>query len=282
MEQKWIRKPTPVTTRIITAESGSSSSPHSATKLTSLPELVCVRPAGTHSNRIFCATRSAAGRWSNCQTAPRENTKETKPLPTHTALTAEFCSRFPTSSIRAAPARGKSGMSQTLSRKNSVGISVLHALAALFVRSAIPSFAAPRIRLPLQDVHFVGQHGRTVPEKRDDDAQPHGRFRRRIGDHEDGEDLAVHVAEHARQRDQRDVHRVQDQLDGHQDDDNVAAREHANHADGEERQAQEQVMAGRNHRCSCALTPFAWPSPLLRSSPPATGSMRFQRAAYNS
>ena len=49
-----------------------------------------------------------------------------------------------------------------------------------------------------------------------------------------------------RERDQVDVHRVQDQLDGHQNDDDVAAGEHADRADQQQRGAQRQVMRGGN------------------------------------
>ena len=48
--------------------------------------------------------------------------------------------------------------------------------------------------------------------------------------------------QHPRKRHQVDIHRVQNQLDGHQNDDHVAAREHADHADGEQRQAQKKIM----------------------------------------
>ncbi len=55
-------------------------------------------------------------------------------------------------------------------------------------------------------------------------------------------DVAVMPGE----RDQVDVHRVEDQFDGHQNDHDVAAGEHAERSDQKERGAEHQVMAGSN------------------------------------
>jgi hypothetical protein len=42
-------------------------------------------------------------------------------------------------------------------------------------------------RLPFQQIHLIAQQCLTVPEKRDDDAQAHGGFRRRVGNDENRE-----------------------------------------------------------------------------------------------
>ena len=108
----WISKPTPVTTKIITAESGSSRNPQSAVKFVTEPEVMWNGPAGTHSNKIFSATRCASGRPSNWTNAPSAKTNETATLPTQMAFTGELLSRRPMKNISAAPASGNIGISQ--------------------------------------------------------------------------------------------------------------------------------------------------------------------------
>jgi hypothetical protein len=64
----------------------------------------------------------------------------------------------------------------------------------------------------------------------DENGKPDGRLGRRDGQHEQREDLADHVAEFGREGDEVDVDRQQDQLDRHQDDDDVlAVQEDAEH-----------------------------------------------------
>ena len=69
-----------------------------------------------------------------------------------------------------------------------------------------------------------------------------GRFGRGDRDDEDREHLADRVLQLARERHQVDVHRVQHQLDRHEDDDDVAADHHADDADDEQRRRQEHVV----------------------------------------
>src|SRR5881296_1363955 len=238
-------KPTPVTTSTITQESGSSSIPQSATKRTTSPALVYIGPAGTHSNRIFWKTRCSGSAPSNCSTAPSAKTKDDNTLPTHSTLTALFFKRRPMSSIRAADASGNSGISQMYSRKNPVTL-----ISAPNLERYPLSFS------PLQQIHFVREHGLAVPEKRDDDSEAHGRLRGRVRYNENCEDLPCHVAEQTRKRHQVDIHRVQDQLDGHQHDNHVAPGHHADHTNQEQRQTQKQIVFNRKHR---PLTPSSSP-----------------------
>src|SRR5262249_20419776 len=52
-----------------------------------------------------------------------------------------------------------------------------------------------------------------------------------------------------RKRHQVDIDRVQDQLDAHQDDDDIAPREHAHGPDQKQRRAQRQIVSGSDlHR----------------------------------
>src|SRR3984957_13119115 len=100
---------------------------------------------------------------------------------------------------------------------------------------------------PFQHVHFVGEQRFAIAEKCQDDSQADGGFSGRVRDNEYCEDLAVDVAEHVRESDQVNVHCVQNQFDGHQNDDDIAAREHADHADGKQRETEPKIMIYRNH-----------------------------------
>src|SRR5687768_4830450 len=67
-------------------------------------------------------------------------------------------------------------------------------------------------RLPLQEVEVVHVHGLVVAEDRDDDREPDRGLRRGHRHHEEHEQLTLD-ADHARERDEGEVHRVQHQLD---------------------------------------------------------------------
>src|ERR1035437_8152467 len=273
MEYTWIRKPTPVTTRIITALSGSSRNPQSAWKVARCPLAMWNGSPAIQVNWITSCTR-----FGSCQSwyaALREKTKESRTIPGQMktmrhfsgecawwgrplACQSETCSTpaatatsecgcgssfLPIRSISAAPKSGNKGISQIWSRKFTV-------------------------LLPLQQIDLVRPHRFLVAEQRDQDAQPHRRLGHRVGDHEDGEDLPVDVAERVRKRDQVDVHGVQNQLDGHQDDHDVAARQHAHGSDQQQRRAQGQVMNRRNrmHRQILFLAIATEPTTATNSS----------------
>src|SRR3984957_206284 len=100
---------------------------------------------------------------------------------------------------------------------------------------------------PFQHVHFVGEQRFAIAEKRQNDSQADGGFSSCVRDDKNCEYLAVHVAEHVREGDQVNVHRVQNQFDGHQNDDDVSTREHADYADGEQRETEPKIMIYGNH-----------------------------------
>src|SRR6202007_1445153 len=100
------------------------------------------------------------------------------------------------------------------------------------------------------EIHFVGEDGFAITEEGNDDAEADGSFRSGVGDDKEGEDLSGYVVEVPREGDQVNVNGVEDQLDGHQDDDHVTPRDDADGADQEEREAQEQVVADRHHGTS--------------------------------
>src|SRR2546423_9959263 len=102
--------------------------------------------------------------------------------------------------------------------------------------------------LPFQQINLVNEDGLAVAVERDDEAEADGRLGGGDDDDEDGEDLSgdgVHVArvaQVAREGYEVEVRRVQYQLDGHEDDDDVAAREHARHAVGEQQSADDHEL----------------------------------------
>src|SRR5262249_2052067 len=87
---------------------------------------------------------------------------------------------------------------------------------------------------PAQDGELVGVDRRTVAERGDDDREADRGFGGGDRHHEEHDHLAVHRAELTGERDERQVDRVQHELDRHEDDDDVAAHEHADRADREE------------------------------------------------
>src|SRR4051794_40363870 len=104
------------------------------------------------------------------------------------------------------------------------------------------------IGLVLQEVGIVRTDGATDTEEREDDREAHGDLGRLGGDQEEAEHLAgVRVAPAAVERDERDVHRVQHDLDAHQRDDHVAAHQEPDAPDGEERRAERDVIFDGNH-----------------------------------
>src|SRR5690606_7843326 len=89
----------------------------------------------------------------------------------------------------------------------------------------------------LQQIQIVCVDPIPPPENQHDQAQSYGHLRRRYGDDEEGEDVAIHVAELPGEGDKDDVGGVPHDLDAHQDDQRAAPGEDAGDADGEEDRA---------------------------------------------
>src|SRR5881227_555376 len=102
--------------------------------------------------------------------------------------------------------------------------------------------------LPLEQINLVNEDRPAVAVERDDEAEADGRLGGGDDDDEDREDLTRHgvhvpgVLKVAREGYEVQVRRVQDQLDGHEDDDDVAAHEHAGHADDEQERPDDQEL----------------------------------------
>src|SRR5437588_1210675 len=90
------------------------------------------------------------------------------------------------------------------------------------------------------------------------------------GDHhrEERQDLAVEVADLARERHQGQVHRVQLQLDRHEDDERIAADQHAERSDGEQHAGQDQEIGDRrSHATGSGMSSWGGACPRLRWRP---------------
>src|SRR4051794_30993664 len=121
---------------------------------------------------------------------------------------------------------------------------------------------------PLHLVDVVDRDRAAASEVDDEDGEADRRLARRDGEDEHREHLADHVAEEGGEGDEVDVHREQDQLDRHQDDDDVlAVEENAEHAEHEQYRPDGEIMAEADHR----------PAPRFKSSPPRKRGSRLGR-----
>src|SRR5436190_6856674 len=130
----------------------------------------------------------------------------------------------PKARLRIAPASGSAGTSQMA-----------------FSTRRSPS------RLPSQEVRVVDVGAPAPPEDRDDDRESDDDLRR--GDHhrEERERLPGQVPVLLRERDEREVHRVQLEFHRHEDHEGVPAQEDARSADREQDPGEHQEIADRRH-----------------------------------
>src|SRR5262245_20854816 len=151
----WMSEPMPVITRIITAESGSSSSVKLASKL----------PEWIQSNTRCDTTRESAGRPTRLQTDAADTASDASITPHAIAPEAVFESRRPSEAFSTKPTSGRSGISSSIDRG--------------------PGSRGVASRLPLQHRERVGVQRLLVAEQRDDDRQADRRFGGRHGHHEE-------------------------------------------------------------------------------------------------
>src|SRR5688572_13403230 len=104
-------------------------------------------------------------------------------------------------------------------------------------------------RSPLERCEGVGVERFAVAEQRDDDRQADGGLGGRDRHHEERDDLAVDIAAEPAEGDERQVHRVQHDLDRQENRDQVLAQEHARRAYREQDRRDDQVMTERDHDC---------------------------------
>src|SRR5215212_9642 len=110
------------------------------------------------------------------------------------------------------------------------------------------NFELSNFELPFQQINLVNEDRLAVAVERDDEAEADGGFGGGDDDYEDREDLPrdrVQVAgilQVSREGYEVQVRRVQNQLDGHEDDDDVTPRQHPGHANREEERADDQEL----------------------------------------
>src|SRR5205823_15015299 len=81
-----------------------------------------------------------------------------------------------------------------------------------------------------------------APEDRHDDREADGDLGGRHDEREEHEGLTTNVVELACERHEREVHRVEHELDAHEHHEHVAPDEHSDRADGEDHGGQHEVI----------------------------------------
>src|SRR5688572_17092168 len=94
---------------------------------------------------------------------------------------------------------------------------------------------------PAQAPQLVDVERQAAAEDRDDQAEADDDLAGCDHHHHQGEDLAVGVADHPREGDERQVARVQHQLEAEQDHQRAAPDQHASGADREQKRGQDEV-----------------------------------------
>src|SRR5438477_10733209 len=175
-------------------------------------------PTWIQEKRSCVSRRPSAGSDSSAAKQESAISREIPTEPTPIALTSLRLRRPAPTPFTIAPIRGRSGTSQ---------------------RSESPT-------LSFQEVDVVHVRGLPIPEDRDQDREPHGHFRGRDRHDEEDEDLAVHVAVLPGKGHEAQVHRVQHQLDRHEDDQRAPAHQHAHQTHREEQGRHHLVGRERN------------------------------------
>src|SRR5580704_10315498 len=115
-------------------------------------------------------------------------------------------------------------------------------------RKTMASYMLP---LALHQIDVFNRDRAAVAEIGDEDGEPDGGFRRRHREHDQRIDLADDVAEEGRKRHQVDVDGEQDELDRHQDDDDVlAVEEDAQDAEREQDRGDREIVTEPDHHGS--------------------------------
>src|SRR5712664_806485 len=216
-----MRNPTPVTTRTNVPESRSKVRPRSTRRLPT-------------ENQVKTSWRSCAVSASTCATCHQAKSPMQKERSTTTSATAyshAFGKKRPRRPFTAAPASGSRGM--RYSQETSIHPSELE-------------------RVELAHVDRV-----PAAEDGDDDGEAHGGLGGGHGDDEEDGGVAAQEARlgggaphqrEPREGEEGEVHRVEHQLDAHQDDEGIAPQHHAHPAEREEDRAEEQVMQRPDHQ----------------------------------
>src|SRR5215207_2973751 len=236
-----MRLDTPVTTRAMTADRGSQRRSKATRR----------SPETNHwyPRRI----------WVRSSPECDSSSKKAATATTKAAATARVAiqpararRRWPNSTLTANPARGRTGSSQ--------------------IRRVAPvAFRAPS---PLEQVDVVDRDRRALAEDGDKDAEADHDLGGGHHHHEEGQHLAVQGAVGLGEGDERQVDRVQHQLDAHEHHDGVAPDQHSGHADAEQDGRQEQVRAGPDPHGRCRFPRTRAPTAATTSRTPAVSKAK--------
>src|SRR5258707_2485385 len=192
-----MRKPTPVTTSSITAESGSESRPN----------LMVSPPEVSHVQKVVSAARAVAGMPSIEMKSTTAATKAPQTTPQPISPMSQRGSTRPQRPSVTKPARGSARMSQ--------------------VRFCMRALA-------LQGVQLVHVDRAASAENRHDDGKADHHLGGGDRQHQEDEHPAVHRVQEARKGHEGQVDGVEHQLDGHEHHERVAADQPTKRTDGEE------------------------------------------------
>src|SRR6266496_3090154 len=235
----WINAPTPVISRTKLIDSGSMRSPMSTWRL----------PTGIQSNTCRFWTRCPSANpvleMNRATPYTKDATTVAQPSRWPHALVA-----FPPSSSTAAPSSGKAISSQAPP-------AAPDASWTCWATVNVDDTDYPSV---LQQVGVVHRGRPAGTEDRHDDREPDDHLGRGHHHHEEGHDLPVERTVDPREGDQRQVDRVEHQLDAHEHDDRVAPDQHADRADGEQ-QGRQQEVDGWGHEDSPSLVGFSARTP---------------------
>src|SRR5690242_7664118 len=202
----WISEPTPVISSTKLIDSGSIRSPKSTCRL----------PTGIQSNTCRFCTRWSAGR-------PVEEKNRITPY-TKDATTVAQPSRWPQASDALPPSRRTAAPISGNATSSQAPPAAPLASWTPWASWKVDDTDYPSV---LQQVGVVHGGRPAGTENRHDDRESDDHLGRGHHHHEEGHDLAVQRTVDPRERDQRQVHRVQHQLDAHEHDDRVAPDQHA-------------------------------------------------------
>src|SRR5438874_7995563 len=82
-----------------------------------------------------------------------------------------------------------------------------------------------------EQVHAFDVERLPIARNQDDDSQADGGFRRGDHNHKQHKNLSVELAERLAKRDERQIHRVEHQLDGHENGDRKSTRLNSSHVE---------------------------------------------------
>src|SRR5919107_2070585 len=239
IEYTWISDPTKVTSRVKASESGSISSPASSRN----------DPAGTQLNRCWSTARASSGRLRSATSRIAATTKAAHDVTVPTRWPTRSVRRPPSSST-AAPSSGRPTSSQV--RENTPEAAAASSAPWAPTTDGVVICVSIPFASELEQVGVVDRGGAAGAEDAEDDRQADDDLGRGDEHHEQRDDLAVERPVHAGERDEREVRRVEHQLDAHEHDDRVAAQQEGRGADREQdrRQVQVGVQAHRRPPCS--------------------------------